>query len=102
MDTNQIISLLFRIISLVVLIFGVFPRAWKEIKVKDGIKKLRWFIFWGIAAFFIVDLSLTHMNFCNLMDCWSIGITGKTGVIQAFGFLNVSLVLLLIYHQKYK
>lgn len=100
-ENAQITALFIRLIAFVILLYGVFPRLWHETRVDDDLKILRLIIFWGIVAFGIISVLLIHMNFCNIFDCISISITGAVSVVQAILVLNISIVLYLIYHQKY-
>lgn len=101
-EMSQLVAIHIRIIAECVLLFFVMPRVWAETKVGDGLRRLRFFIFWAMILYVVIGLALIHMNFCNIVGCTSISITGKVAIIQAFAFLNINVILWLIYHQKYK
>lgn len=91
-----------RLAGVVILLSFVFPRLLNETKINDDIKKLRYFIFFGMVWYFVINLILLQINFCNIFNCWNINATHKTAVIQALAILNINFILALIYHQKYK
>lgn len=101
-DINQLIALHIRILAECLLVFFVMPRVWAETKINDDLRILRYIIFYAMIMYIGIGLAIIHMNFCNIVGCTSITITGKVSIIQAFAFLNINIVLWLIYYQKYK
>lgn len=91
-----------RVVGILIFLFKVFPRLIRETNIQDGIFKLRLFIFHGIIFFFIAGLILAQMNYCNIVGCDIFLSRNVTTVVQAGLFLSVSIILYLIYHQKYK
>lgn len=100
-DKAQLIALVLRLIALVIFVVKVFPRVIHETRVGDGIRRLRLFIFHLVVFFFIMGALLTQMNYCNLIGCDLILDKNITTIIQATLFLSISIILYLIYHQKY-
>lgn len=97
---QDIVTIIFRVVGVLIVIFGVLPKAYSEAKIKDGILALRKMIFLGILIYTGSTIALLTLTMERVFF-------NTTALVTSVSMLNglettaVSTILYLLYSKKY-
>jgi len=104
-EATNSFSFILRGIAVLMLMFSVLPKMYKETLIHNGIDAIRRWLFIMGVAILVVDLTSIFINICTLTQCTVYGehsLLNYIGAIRSVGDLVSVVMLWFIYSYKYK